>query len=196
MTDRIATIKVFQTELVRKSIHFLISLSPVMAVINRPFTLVFLMTGVLAYIYLESLRINGVSVPFISSLTAKASRPRDMGRFVMGPVSLGLGAFLALVLFPPQAAAIAIYALAFGDGFASLLGKPFGRIRPAFLFGKSVEGSLACFFAVFFCAWSVSHSLSISLVAALTATVVEALPLEDLDNIAIPLAVALVVSLI
>jgi dolichol kinase len=196
MTDRIATVEVFRTELVRKSIHFLISLSPVMAVISRPFTLVFLMMGVLTYIYLESLRIRGVSVPFISSLTAQASRPRDKGHFVIGPVSLGLGAILVLALFPPQTAAIAIYALAFGDGFASLLGKPFGRIRPAFLLGKSVEGSLACFFAVFYCTWSVSHSLSISFVAALTATLVEALPLEDLDNIAIPLAVALVISLI
>jgi dolichol kinase len=196
MTDRISTIKVLQTELVRKSIHFLISLSAVMAVINRPFTLVFLMIGVLAYIYLESLRIRGVSVPLISSLTARASRPRDKGHFVMGPVSLGLGAILVLAFFPIQTAAIAIYALAFGDGLASLLGKPFGRIKPAFLLGKSVEGSLACFLAVFYCTWSVSRSLSVSLGAALTATIVEALPLEDFDNIAIPLAVALVVTLI
>jgi dolichol kinase len=196
MTDRIATIEVFRTELVRKSIHFLISLSPVMAVINRPFTLVFLTTGVLLYIFLESLRMRGVSVPFFSSLTAQVSRPHDMGRFVMGPVSLGLGAILVLALFPPQTAAIAIYALAFGDGFASLLGRPFGIIRPNFLFGKSVEGSLACFCAVFYCTWSVSRSLSISLIAALTAATVEALPLEDLDNIVMPLAVALVVSLI
>jgi dolichol kinase len=167
-----------------------------MALINRPFTFVFLMMGVLLYIFLESLRIRGVSVPFISSLTVQASRPRDKGRFVMGPVSLGLGAMLVLALFPIQTAAIAIYALAFGDGFASLLGKPFGRLRPAFLFGKSIEGSLACFFAVFYCTWSVSHSLSVSLAAALTGALVEALPLKDLDNIAMPLAVALVVLLI
>jgi dolichol kinase len=167
-----------------------------MAMINRPFTLVFLMMGVFVYIFLESLRIRGVSVPFLSSLTAQASRPRDKGHFVMGPVSLGLGAVMVLALFPPQTATIAIYALAFGDGFASLLGRPFGRIRPNFLFGKSVEGSLACFSAAFYCAWSVSRSLSISLIAALTAALVEALPLEDLDNIVMPLAVALVVSLI
>jgi dolichol kinase len=114
----------------------------------------------------------------------------------MGPVSLGLGAILVLAIFPLPTAAIAIYALAFGDGFASLLGKPFGRIKPAFLLGKSVEGSLACFLAVFYCTWSVSRSLSVSLGVALTATMVEALPLDDFDNIAIPLAVALVVTLI
>ncbi|MDR0312152.1 MAG: phosphatidate cytidylyltransferase [Treponema sp.] len=196
MTKVITNLKSLRTELVRKSIHFLIALSPVMAMFNRPFTVIFLMMGVLSYILMESLRLKGVSIPLISSLTAQASRPRDEGRFVLGPVTLGLGALLVLMFFSIQTATIAIFALAFGDGFASLVGKPFGRIRPAFMCGKSVEGSLACFFAVFISAWSVSHNLIISLAAAFTATLVEALPLQDFDNMAIPFAVALLVSLI
>jgi dolichol kinase len=144
---------------------------------------------------MESLRLEGVKAPFISSLTAMASRSRDLGHFVMGPVTLGLGSLLALLLYPSPAAAIAIYALAFGDGFASLIGKIFGRMRPAFLCGKSVEGSLACFTAVYIAAWQVSRNFTISLAAALTAMVVEALPLEDYDNLAIPLTVGLAVQL-
>ena len=99
------------------------------------------------------------------------------------------------MLYPSPAASIAIYALAFGDGFASLIGKLFGKRRPRFLQGKSIEGSAACFIAVFFSAYAVSFRYSVALTAALTAAVVEALPLEDYDNIALPLSVGLAVQL-
>jgi dolichol kinase len=183
-----------KTEIVRKSIHFLIALIPLMASVSHTFTVFFLMAGILCYGYMEALRFSGVTVPLISSLTAMASRSRDKGRFVMGPVTLGLGALMALVFYPSPAASIAIYALAFGDGFASLAGKLFGRTRPAFLAGKSLEGSLACFSMVFISAWHVCGSLHISLVAALTAALAEALPLDDLDNLLIPIAVGFAVQ--
>jgi dolichol kinase len=183
-----------KTEIIRKSIHFLIALSPLMASVSRTFTLFFLMAGTLFYAYMETLRFSGVIVPFISSLTMVASRSRDKGRFVLGPVTLGLGALLALSLYPSPAASIAIYALAFGDGFASLAGKLFGRTKPAFLCGKSLEGSLACFCVVFISAWQVSRRLHVSLVAALTAALAEALPLDDLDNLVIPIAVGFAVQ--
>jgi dolichol kinase len=124
-----------------------------------------------------------------------ASRSRDIGHFVMGPVTLGLGALLALLLYPSPVASIAIYALAFGDGFASLVGKFFGRLRPAFLCGKSIEGSLACFIAVLTASFQISQNIRISLIAALTAMAVEALPLEDYDNLALPMTVGLAVQL-
>jgi dolichol kinase len=194
-TPELRALNEVKTEIVRKSIHFFIALSPSMAAINRPFTVLFLMIGTLTYTYMETLRLAGVKVPLISSLTSMASRSRDMGHFVLGPVTLGLGALLALLLYPSPAASIAIYALAFGDGFASLAGKLFGQIRPSFLYGKSLEGSLACFAAVFISAWQVSRSFHISLVAALTATAVESLPLKDYDNFAIPMVVGLAVQL-
>jgi len=183
-----------KTEIVRKSIHFLIALSPSIAAINRPLTVILLIIGTLGYTFMEYLRLCGVNVPVISSLTSMASRSRDMGRFVMGPVTLGMGALLALLLYPSPVAAIAIYALAFGDGLASLIGKVFGRLRPAFLHGKSIEGSLACFAAVFFSAYVVCGDMRITLIAAFTAMAVEALPLEDYDNLALPVTVGLVVQ--
>jgi dolichol kinase len=185
-----------KTEFIRKTIHFLIALSPSMAAVNKLVTVSFLVMGTLGYTYMEYLRLSGVKVPVISSLTSMASRSRDIGRFVMGPVTLGLGALLALLLYPSPAAAIAIYALAFGDGFASLVGKFFGKWRPAFLFGKSVEGSLACFAAVLISAYRVSGRMSVAFTAALTAMVVEALPLEDYDNLALPITVGLAVQFV
>jgi len=183
-----------KTEVVRKSIHFLIALCPAMALINYPLTVLALMAGVLGYTVMEQMRLAGVEVPLVSRLTSMASRPRDMNHFVLGPVTLGIGALLALLFFPSPAAAIGIYALAFGDGFAGLIGKVFGRVRPAFLFGKSVEGSIACFVAVFLAAWLVSRNYAVSLAAAVTATAIEALPLEDYDNVALPLVVGAVVQ--
>jgi dolichol kinase len=41
----------------------------------------------------------------------------------------------------------------------------------------------------------VSSNIVVALLAAVTATVVEALPLEDYDNIALPVSVGLVVQL-
>jgi dolichol kinase len=184
-----------KTEIVRKLIHFLIALSPSMAAASRPLTVLLLVFGTLAYTCMEALRLSGVKVPIVSSLTCMASRSRDRGRFVMGPVTLGLGALLALLLYPSPAASIAIYALAFGDGFAGLVGKFFGRLRPAFLCGKSLEGSLACFVAVFIAGYIVTGSLGLTLAVALTAMAVEALPLEDYDNLALPVMVGLVVQL-
>ena len=184
-----------RTEAIRKSLHFLIALSPSLAALSYQFTILALMVGIFGYTVMEFLRLSGIRVPLVSALTRMASRPRDMHGFVLGPVTLGLGALLSLALFPLPVASIGIYALAFGDGFAGLVGKLYGRLRPAFLFGKSAEGSAACFAAAFACAFLVSRSLAVSLAAALTATVVEALPLEDHDNIALPLAVCAVVQM-
>ncbi|MDR2629404.1 MAG: phosphatidate cytidylyltransferase [Spirochaetaceae bacterium] len=191
----IPDIREVRVELIRKSIHFLIALSPVMAAANQTFTVAFLMIGTLGYALMETLRLRGIRVPVVSSLTYMASRPKDKDRFVLGPVTLGLGALLALLLYPAPAASIAIYALAFGDGLASLIGKLFGRLRPVFLCGKSVEGSLVCFAAIFFTAYGVFPDYRVAFWAALTGTLVEALPLGDYDNIALPVIVGLIVQI-
>jgi phytol kinase len=183
-----------RTELIRKTIHFLIALTPTLASLNRGFTLVALAFGTLVYAYAESARFAGVRVPIISAVTDIAARDRDRGRFVLGPVTLGLGAMLSLLLYPDPSASIAIYALAFGDGLASLVGKLIGRIRPAFLLGKSLEGSAACFLAVVFVAYRITGNVRLAFFAALVATLVEALPLEDYDNIALPLSVGFAVE--
>ncbi|MDR2802879.1 MAG: phosphatidate cytidylyltransferase [Treponema sp.] len=178
----------FKSEFVRKAIHFLIALTPMLAAASHDFAVAMLTLGIIFYIYLESLRLSGFEVPFFSAVTRKAARPRDKNRFVLGPVTLGIGALTALLLLPAEAAKIAIYALAFGDGFASLIGRVFGHIRPAFMLGKSVEGSFSCFFSVLIMSWQVCRDVKASVITALAATICEALPLEDYDNIVIPLA--------
>jgi len=132
-----------------------------------------------------------LDIAVISRLTASAARRRDAGKFVYGPVTLGIGALLALMLYPEPAASIAIYALAFGDGLSSLVGKAFGSIRIPFTGGKSVEGSLTCFVAVLCSAYAVTGDAPRSAAIALIATVTEAIPSKDMDNILLPMLVGL-----
>ena len=182
-------------ELVRKSLHMLIAFVPAIATIAgvTP-TLALLGFGVLIYAGAEYARMHGHPVAIISRITVLASRPRDRGHFVVGPVTLGVGAMLALLLYPAPAAFLAIYALAFGDGIASLVGKAIGRIQ--LVRGATLEGSLACFVAVFVVSLIMTGSFSVSIAVALAATVLEALPTDDLDNIILPVGVGLLATLL
>jgi dolichol kinase len=190
----------FKTELLRKGIHLLIAFTPALADINRPLTVILLCAGSAVYLTGEIFRLRGRSIPLLTRVTAFASRPREAGKFVPGPLTLALGAILTLLIFPAitadsRACHAAIYALAFGDGLSGLVGRPFGRLRPAFLLGKSVEGSVVCFVAVFVSTYAVTRQTGTSLATALASTIAEALPLRNIDNIIIPLTAGFTVML-
>jgi len=149
------------------------------------------MCGILFYTWAESLRFLGFALPAISPFTASVLRKREVGRFALGPVTLGLGALLSLLIFPPDVAAAAIYALAFGDSAAGIIGRFLGRLRPAFLAGKSLEGSLACFAFAFLAAFTVFREWKIAVAIGLGAMLADALPIKDFDNLLLPLAAGL-----
>lgn len=186
-----------RTELIRKSIHLSIAFVPVVAAaIGTGTTLALLAVGTVLYTYAEVQRRNGVAVPIISRMTELASRQRDLNRFVLGPITLGLGAMLALLLYPDPAASIAIYALAFGDGLASVFGKLFGRIRIPATRGKTLEGSIACASAVAIATYGVTRRVDVALFVAVGATALEALPTDDADNLILPVGAGLLAVLI
>ena len=180
-----------KAELTRKGIHVFIALVPSLAAMNHSNTALLLMGGILFYIWAESMRFLGFSLPLISSVTELVLRKRELGRFAMSPVTLGLGALLSLLIFPPNVAAAAIYALAFGDGISSLVGKFLGRLRPAFLVGKSLEGSLACFTASFLAGFMVFREWKTALAVGVASMLADALPIKDYDNLLVPLAAGL-----
>jgi dolichol kinase len=156
--------------------------------------LALLSAGTLVYSVSEYLRLNGHAVAIITPLTVIASRGRAKEGFVLGPVTLAVGAMLALLFYPAVAAALAVYALAFGDGIASLAGRAVGRIR--ILAGKTLEGSLACFVLVWFVTLLVTGRGDVALIIAGVTTVLEVLPTDDLDNVILPMGVGLVATLI
>jgi phytol kinase len=183
-------------EILRKSIHLLIAFIPGIAQISLGFAVGLLAGGVLFYAACEQLRMAGYKVPVISKVTALAARRRDGGGFVLGPITLGLGALLSLMLYPNPAASIAIYALAFGDGLSSLVGKSFGSVRLPFTGGKSLEGSLTCLIAVMVAAYALTGDAPRSLAIAAAAMLIEAAPTKDFDNIVLPVSVGAIATLL
>ncbi len=191
-----ATVNDLLKEFFRKTIHICASLVPFLASWHYSLTITALCLVTLAYVYCEYNRMRGRPIPFVSRITAYASRRRDDGRFVLGPVTLSLGILFTLLLFPPSAARVGIFALAFGDGVASLAGKIYGRIKIPGARGKTLEGSSACLIAVYASTMAVTHNPVIALEAALFAMLIEVLPLKDYDNFFIPLAISSLVVLI
>jgi len=118
----------------------------------------------------------------------------------------GLGLFyyaiswtvLAYVFFDqPYVIAIGIAAMSYGDGFASLIGKKFGK-HEYNIFGdtKTIEGSLAMFLVLIAMIWIVLNfyivvigyppsiaNIWLILLPAFFATVVEAITPKGLDNL-------------
>lgn len=177
-------------ELVRKSIHVSIALAPLLASVNLNLTISLLFCGIAVFSLNEFHRLQGRRGGFISRITAFASRPAERG-FVWGPVTLGLGAVAALTYFSPPVSTTAIFALAFGDGVASLAGRLW-RTSPSE--SKSFVGSASCFAAVLISSFLVLNDVFLAFLTALTATMLEAIPVKDFDNIFIPLGTGFLLS--
>lgn len=191
-----ATVNDLLKEFFRKSIHICSSFVPFLAEWNYRWTILALSFVICVYIWCEYRRLSGSAIPVISRVTAYAARRRDEGRFVLGPVTMAFGVLFTLIIFPPEAARIGIFALAFGDGIASLAGKLYGKIRIPFTSGKSLEGSAACFCAVYLSTLIVCRDPLKAFVIALMAMFLEALPIRDYDNLLIPVCISAFVCLL
>ncbi len=176
-------------EAFRKSIHISSAFVPLFAKYFFYETIIFLSVLTLLYTIFEFLRMHGKKIFLFSTVTSLAARKRDKGKFVLGPVALSIGVIASLLIFPLKPASIGIFALAFGDGLSSLAGKCFGKKALKLIPDKTIVGSLTCFVAVLLSTFFLTLNIWQSLVLALIATVVEALPLKDFDNVLIPLVV-------
>ena len=176
-------------ELFRKSIHICSALVPTLLTVAYKPVIGCLFAAFGMYVVSELLRMHNIEVPVIARITEVAARKRDENKFVLGPVTLVLGIIISALLLKPQAARIGIYALAFGDGLASLGGKLFGRVHIPFTHGKTAAGSLTCFTAVFCSAFCVCGDVRAALILACAAMLVEVIPLGDFDNIIIPVLI-------
>jgi dolichol kinase len=99
--------------------------------------------------------------------------------FGAGPGGRVSGVFIAAISF-----------LALGDTAAAIVGLSFGRIK---IFRKSLEGTLAGLVVCIGVAWVVSilpgldFPIGIGILGAVSASIVEALPIDVNDNVVIPL---------
>ncbi len=174
-------------EFFRKTIHLGTAFVPILLHFYRNPILILLACAGVLYIIAEFLRYKGHEIPLISDITAAAARKRDENRFVLGPVTLVAGVLTAALLWEEKASAVGILALAFGDGLASLAGKTFGQITVPLTHGKTAEGSLTCFAAIFLSSFVVCQNTMVSLTVASVGMLIEVLPLKDFDNLLIPI---------
>lgn len=177
-------------ELVRKSIHLFACFVPLLLYIARTPALWALFAVAVFYSIAEFLRMKGKIIPVFSIITEIAARKRDQNHFVLGPITLAAGILLTALFFNPIPTAMGIYALAFGDGLASLAGKMYGKRIIPYTSGKTIIGSLTCFIAIFISTFLVSKKLFVSLWIALAGMIIELLPLKDFDNLIIPIVLA------
>jgi dolichol kinase len=135
-------------EFFRKTIHIMAFFIPYFYYFHQQATMTMLLSVTLVYFISEVLRTKlNIYLPLISDITMISSREmdRDQGKIILGPITLSIGIFLSLTFFDYRSAVIAIYALAFGDGVASLFGGIIGGWKIPLTFGKTFSGSFGCF---------------------------------------------------
>lgn len=179
-------------EIQRKSIH-------IMGIIVIPLDLYFgfvvpsAIVLILSCLYVTSeyMQKKGKPFPLVQRVTNFALRNKFCKGTDYAPLLLAAGVVIPLVIFPVPINYCAIIAVVLGDGFASLVGKSFGRHK--LVFKKSLEGTGAGFVATFAgCLLFVSPELALA-VSGLTMTI-ETLPLGKFDNVVIPITVGVVLS--
>lgn len=116
--------------------------------------------------------------------------------FVKAPLYFAAGILAALLIFPAPFNFVAIAVVTLGDGFASVVGRMFGKHKIPHSGGKSLEGTAAGVLCAFAGAL-VFVPPTTALTAALAGMAVELLPLRISDNLTVPFVsglTALVVS--
>jgi len=155
------------------------------------FTLLFLAVDFLR------LRIHRAKDVFIV-LFGSFLRRQEFSALIGGSYLL-LATLLAAFVYEPRVMIAAVSFLAIGDTVAAIVGLSVGRIR---FWHKTVEGTAAglvsCIGVSYVLSilpyWSVP--LGVGIVGAVTASLVEALPIEVNDNVTVPLVTGLVMQLV
>jgi len=184
-----------RNEIVREAIHASGLFVPIIAVLLGLFPTALLISAItLLYAISEVKRMERASLPVVSSVTRAAATQPELYEFATAPMFFALGILLTLLLFPSPVSSVAIAAFALGDSMASLFGGTFGKRTLSFNKGKTLEGSVSCFFFAF-CAALFFTTPTFALLAAVATTIIESLPWPLNDNLVTPLLTGLVLVL-
>ncbi|MHA2172035.1 MAG: diacylglycerol/polyprenol kinase family protein [Candidatus Kariarchaeaceae archaeon] len=137
------------------------------------------------------------------------SRSGDPKELLRGTLYYAIVMMVAAVLFwvscplsndYSPVAIVALMTLAFGDGFADIVGRTMDKMKFTIYSEKSVPGSLAMliaslvfsFLGLIIFDFDLEHLTTITILACVVATIVEAASPKETDNITIPVSVFLV----
>lgn len=179
----------------RGTVHAIVGLAAATALFFLPRLVVLAaLTAVTAtFLFLEATRLR---VPFLKQCftvwLAPFLRPEEESKFT-GCSYLLVGCLVTGLAFPRDIASLAIAFLSLGDPVATVVGVWKGDTR---LWGKSVEGNIACLVVCLLIAILVANILEnppplVAIAGAIFAAVFQALPLRLNDNLTIPLGSAL-----
>jgi len=149
----------------------------------------------LLYIASELVRLRGTNIPVFSTLTWRAAIKPELYEFVTAPIIFAIAIMVSLILFPTPINYASIAILALGDGFATLFGKKFGRTTFPFNKGKQVEGSIFGFIFASIGALAFVNPTQ-ALIASAVGMLVESLPTPVSDNLTVPIASGLALTVI
>ena len=147
------------------------------------------------YTLSEIARVRGVNIPILSSITWNAANKTELYQFATSPIHFALGIAISLLIFPEPIRYVAIATLTLGDGCAHIFGMKFGRTRLPFNKGKNLEGTIFGFLFAFLGAMIFVDPVR-ALIAAAVGMLVEGLPSPINDNLTMPLASGLILTLI
>ncbi len=179
-------------EIYRKFLHISISFAwPILYYTLAGTVHLFILMAVAVLLSLIALKLG------VFAMLSRGDNEHSLG-IALFPVSI-----LVMVLitqFVPNAiyaCGLGIFALSFGDGFAALMGKRFGKYTPKLREGKSMAGTMACIIFAFLGMALISAIVGHPVAAwklLLLGTVAAILELfsGDWDNIAIPIPVMIV----
>lgn len=184
----------WKQELQRKLVHGCAAATPLLTLFNLWAALFLLIITTIIFSIAELLRLNGKPLHLINYIMQTSIRTEEKRRFAYGPITLSAGVIISLITFSPPVAFASIWTLAFADSASSLVGKLIGRHELIYNKKKTVEGSLAFLTIAFLCIY-IHFPIQLSLVAALIACAIESLPIKAADNLLVPVATGLVLTL-
>jgi len=194
---QISNLAISRSERIRETIHISSFLLPFVCIYLLESNLVSSLILILTFLYIisEVARLLGTNFPVLSTITWRAANKPELHEFATAPIFFALGIVFSLVFFPASASYASIAILTLGDGFANILGRKFGSVPLSFNKGKNLEGSILGFLFA-----SAGAMIFVDPVrafnAAATGMLIESLPLPISDNLAIPLASGLVLTLV
>ena len=181
---------IHNSEFIRKLLHLsnlVIPFTYLFYFDSKVEALIILLPITLLAFLIEYLRINSISVKniFDKYLFSMLRNHEKSGKYT-GATWVFISSTLSIGIFPKDIAIISLSYMSIGDTAAGLIGRKFGRIK---IYNKTLEGALAGFIVCLIVGLMIDLNLSKTVVAigALSAAIIEFMPISIDDNLRIPL---------